>query len=142
MPRMLLISIALIAGLLAAVWGAWQYGLGRPQTLTGPLGDLQQHLKAEGLPAQASLVRKGTWTGTQQHARFDLVGTGTGTKRHFYAVLFTTPQQALRQQAALQAAIEPSMPQVKGAVLVYLPEWTAGDAATQRVIAAFHRWPG
>lgn len=140
MNRMLLISFALIAGLAAAVWLAWNHGLAGTQTLTGRLGELQQHLEHEGLPTKASRVRKGTWEGTLEHARFDL--TGSGPERHFYAVLFTTAQQAERQRAALLAAQEPSLPQVRGAVLIYLPAWPAGDLSTRRVIDAFHRWPG
>ena len=138
MTRMFWIALALIAGLAAGIWFAWNQGFGRPPVLDGPLGQLQQHLAREGLPTDASLVRRGTWEGTREHARFDL----RGESRHFYVVLFANPQQAERQRAALLAAPSPSHPQARGAVLLYLPSGTADDALTRRLIDAFQRWPG
>lgn len=134
--RMVWIVLALLAGLAAGLWFAWSHGLGR-EALTGPIGELQQHLDREGLATRGSLVRRGTWEGTLQHARFTLV---EGPPRGFYVVRFASNAFAERQRAALLAAPTPSLPQVRGTVLLYLPEWPAGDPATQRLIAAFHRW--
>lgn len=135
--RMIWIVLALLAGLAAGLWFAWSRGLGG-EALTGPIGELQQHLAREGLDTRGSLVRRGTWEGTLQHARFTLVG---GPPRGFYVVRFASNSHAEQQRAALMASPTPSLPQVRGAMLLYLPDWPAGDPATQRLIAAFHRWP-
>lgn len=132
------ITLGLIAGLSAGAWFAWNHGFGGTSPLSGPLGELQQHLAREGLPTRASLVRRGTWEGTREHARFDLEGE---RDRHFYVVRFATPVLAQRQRDGLLASPSPGHPQVRGELLLYLPGWPADDPATQRVIAAFGRWP-
>jgi hypothetical protein len=138
MGRIVWIVLVLLVGVAAGLWFAWHRGLVGDEPLPGPLAVLQDHLRREGLPTQAAVVQRGRWEGVRQQARFQLEGDAG---RSFFVVWFATPELAQRQRERLLTAASPSHPQARGELLLYLTDWPADDPRTQRVIAAFQRWP-
>jgi hypothetical protein len=134
-----LITLVLLAGLVGGLWFAWKHGFAGEQALPGPLGEVQEHLRREGIPTHARLVQRGQWRGARLHAQFELANE---RGQLFHIVWFDTPQDAERQRQALLVAARPSHPQVRGPLMLYLTEWPADAPATRRVIDAFLRWPG
>jgi hypothetical protein len=133
-----LLGLVLVAGLVLGLGYAWRQGLLGEAALPGPLGTLADHLRAEGIDTHASLVRRGAWDGVRLHARFQSVGE---RGRSFFVLWCESPEIALRHRDRLLKAPSPSHPQARGELLLYLTDWPENDPATQRVIAAFHRWP-
>lgn len=141
MRHPLALGIALLAGLTALLvggWLAWRQGfLGEP-VLPGQLGALQHHFAAAGIDTHARAVHPGSWEGVRAMAAYT---PREDTGRVIHVMQCVTPDLARQHLRRLLQAPSPSLPEVRGTLVMYLTHWPADDALTRKVVEAFRRFP-
>jgi hypothetical protein len=107
--------------------------------LPGPLGSLKQHFAQKSLAPRTMLVRIINVSEAKQQARFWLRETG---ERPIYVLWCYSPAAAQTVLLRMRKASAATPMAARGDLVIYFPEWPAGDPLAERVLAAFESWPG